>query len=67
MLSAKLTQPIIDANSQWEYNTKGDNKWCIKGTEICMDLVQPVAESGQEIKMISGSKTKWVNLPVTGV
>ena len=67
VLAAKPSQPTPSPDSQWEYNTKGDNKWCIKGTEVCMDLVQPVAESGQEIKLVSGSNTKWVNQSVAGV
>lgn len=66
VLAAKNAQATPSSDSQWEYNTKGDNKWCIKGTDVCMDLEQPVKD-GQEIKLVSGANTKWTNNSVTTV
>jgi len=64
VLAAKPEQTTPPSDSQWAYQ---NHKWCLKGTELCMDLETPIAKSGQQIKVITGSKTQWVNSSVKGV
>tara|TARA_R110002153_G_scaffold101574_1_gene237793 strand:+ start:851 stop:1693 length:843 start_codon:yes stop_codon:yes gene_type:complete len=66
ILAAKPATPTPSADSQWTYNEKGNNLWCIKGQNLCLDLVRPVG-SNQEIKIIADSKTEWINLAVPGI
>lgn len=62
ILAAKPEQTNPTPDSQWTFE---NHKWCIKGTETCMDLESP--KSGQQIKLINSSKTQWVNTSVKGV
>ena len=64
ILAAKPAEVNPTANSQWSFVNQ---KWCIKGTDICMDLETPAEKSGQQIKVITGSKSQWVNTSVKGV
>jgi len=63
ILAAKPAEANPSANSQWEYK---NNRWCIKGTEMCMDITKPVTTGG-EIKIVSNGSTQWINLSVSGI
>jgi len=64
ILAAKPAETTPSANSQWTFN---NHKWCIKGTDVCMDLERPIEKSGQQIKLVSGATTQWLNVSVKGV
>ena len=63
ILAAKPAEVTPSKDSQWEYK---DHRWCLRGTDMCMDLESPIT-TGQEIKVVSNAKTQWVNESVRGV
>ena len=58
ILAAKPSETTPSTDSQWEYK---NNKWCVKGTEMCMQINKPVS-TGDEIKVISEGTSQWINL-----
>ena len=51
-----------NANAQWTYNVRGNNRWCLNGTQTCMSLALPITNN-EQIMLVDNSTTKFINIP----
>ena len=59
--AASNSSVLTNANSQWTYNSNGQNKWCLQGSNTVCLKVTDLSADNSPIQVISGGDSQWKN------